>query len=61
MTPNATYGRMADDKERRNEKSLKERIGEFVQDVLDALGSLVAPEPALVPVPVRSRPSRGRR
>jgi hypothetical protein len=49
--------------ERDETKSIKERVGEFVQGVLDALESIVAPAPALVPVPVRParRPVRTRR
>lgn len=44
-------------------KSLKERFEDFVQDVLDTLGSLVTPEPELVPVPIppRARPRPYRR
>lgn len=46
---------MSDRESTRPEKSLKERLDEVVQDLLDALGSLVAPEPELVPVPARGR------
>lgn len=46
----------------RPKKPLKERLEDFAQEILDTLGSLVAPEPALVPVPVRSpRPRPYRR
>lgn len=37
------------------QKSLKERLEELAQDLLDALESLVAPQPALVPAPARGR------
>jgi hypothetical protein len=42
-------------------KQLKERLEDFVQDILDALGSLVTPEPELIPIPVRGRPRPYRR
>ena len=44
----------------REKKSIKEQAEELWQGVLDALESLVAPEPQLVPVRVR-RPRHPRR
>ncbi|HEY8432549.1 MAG TPA: hypothetical protein VIL20_29465 [Sandaracinaceae bacterium] len=37
---------------------MKERLEDLAQELLDALESLVAPQPALVPAPVRG--GRGR-
>ncbi|MCC6874901.1 MAG: hypothetical protein IT378_11400 [Sandaracinaceae bacterium] len=37
----------------RAEPSLKERLEELVKELLGSLESLIQPEPALVPVPVR--------
>jgi hypothetical protein len=45
---------MPNDNER-PQKSLKERIEDLVQGLLESLDSLVAPQPELVPVPVRGR------
>lgn len=56
---------MPNETERPSEKSLggklKERVEDFVQELVDALGSLVAPQPELVPIPVRGRPRPHRR
>lgn len=45
----------------RSRKSLGERIEEVVRDLLESLESLVAPQPALVPVPARGRRTYPRR
>lgn len=37
------------------QKTLKERIEELARDLLDALESLVTPQPELIPVPARGR------
>ncbi len=39
-------------------KKLKERLEEFVQDILDTLGAVIAPEPELVPIPAGRGPRR---
>ncbi len=48
------------ERDRRNSKTLPERIRDAAQEVLEGIRVLVEPEPALVPIPVR-RPPRGRR
>lgn len=51
---------MANDKGRK--KSLPERIKDRLRDVadewLEAVDSLLRPEPALIPIPVRNNPPR---
>jgi hypothetical protein len=36
-------------------KSLKDRVEELLQGILETLESLVSPQPELIPVPVRGR------
>lgn len=46
---------MADDDTNGSDKTIKETLEELLQGVLDALESLVSPQPELVPIPIRSR------
>ena len=50
---------MADKSDKRSDKSLGEQAKELVQGAIEALESLLAPQPELVPIPVRRpRPYR---
>ncbi|MFK7986156.1 MAG: hypothetical protein AB8I08_08995 [Sandaracinaceae bacterium] len=44
-----------------SEKSIGQKVEEMWQGLLDALESLVTPEPQLIPVRVRPTPPRRRR
>lgn len=44
---------MADNEDKRPKKSLADQAKELVQGAVEALESLLAPQPELVPVPVR--------
>lgn len=43
------------DEKNRKEPTLGERIEDLVRELIESLESLVAPQPALVPVPARGR------
>ncbi|MEC7519915.1 MAG: hypothetical protein VYE22_08620 [Myxococcota bacterium] len=46
---------MTEEKKRKNEDSISDKVEEVWERVLEALENLVNPEPELVPVPVRGR------